>query len=176
MTEEWRDIPGWEGLYQASSEGRIRSVDRMAVSQRSGQVYRQRYKGRVLVPTIAGNYLSVSLSLEGKKITRHIHVLVCAAFYGPRPHRMEAAHWDGNRANNRAKNLRWATSSENELDKIRHGVRRGGFQPRLTDVEVRAVRQRKGLGERSRDLAAEFGVSRQTIDGIAARTLRSRVT
>ena len=80
---------------------------------------RARLKGRVLKPINAGvGYYAVTLSGE----RRCVHELVLTTFVSPRPAGYQAAHYDGDRRNNRANNLRWASRSENEADKLRHGT------------------------------------------------------
>ena len=109
-----------------------------------------------------------------------VHVLVCLAFHGPKPHpKAEAAHWDNNRANNTPGNLRWATRRENEADKARHGTMtpRGIANPtgKLTDEEVIAIRVRKRAGEHAKTLSAAFGVHEETIRCIARGAKRRYV-
>lgn len=120
--EEWRPIPGFEGYYDASSLGRIRSLPRRA--KRRNRVY----GGQVLRPVLAGNgYYGVKLSVDNTKRTYMVHELVCAAFHGAKPspgRTCEVRHLDGNPLNCRADNLCWGTHSENELDKLRHGTNR----------------------------------------------------
>ena len=113
-TPEWRDIPGWVGLYQASSTGHIRSLD---MTTNAG-----RRKGRVLKPWVTvWGYEQVHLSRDGVRRARPVHQLVLEAFVGPRPEGHEACHSDAVRANNSIQNLRWDTVSENRLDITRAG-------------------------------------------------------
>lgn len=163
--EIWRDIPGYEGAYQASSLGRIRSVPRRG--QRIGRLY----GGRVLIPNSAGPRLLVTLSVGNQVKTIAVHKLVCLAFHGPRPEgKQVVAHWDGDHLNNRADNLRWATYVENEADKRRHGRHPAGERNpsrKLTAREVREIRARHdgrhGTGAR---LAREYGISKTQVSAI----------
>lgn len=117
--EEWRDIPGWKGYYQASDRGRIKSLARVVI-RRDG--VRQTYGERILNPyPTRGGRLQVSLNRPGHKEYRTVHRLVLEAFVGPRPEGLECCHWDDNPANNHLSNLRWDTPSSNEQDKIRNG-------------------------------------------------------
>lgn len=134
--EFWKDIPGWEGLYQASSLGRIRSVPRTKRHKaKSGKWYDMPLKGRVLsLGRRPNGYLIVALSdlRTGRKPkTFRVNRLVCETFHGPpKCDRIEAAHNDGIRDNNRADNLRWATRAENLADIPRHRrLARGRRQP-----------------------------------------------
>lgn len=115
MTEEWRPVPGWTG-YEASTLGRIRSVDRI-VSTSHG--LHRRYRGCLLrQKTIKrGGYRAVTVS--GR--TQRVHVLVLLAHAGPRPDGMEGCHADGDPTNNRLENLSWDTHLANVHDTIRMG-------------------------------------------------------
>lgn len=116
--ERWRAIPGYEGAYEVSDQGRVRSVPR-----RDGRGWR--IKGRVLAERpLPNGYLRVSLWKQGKGSDPYIHRLVLLAFVGPAPQGTEACHGDGVRTNNRLENLRWDTPSGNAADKKRHGTDR----------------------------------------------------
>jgi len=128
--EIWKDIPGWEGFYQASSEGRIRSIPRDNWRpNKVGDITRFRMRGRILRAASGPHgYRVVVLSdaTNGRppKMFR-VNRLICATFHGQPPsHRPEAAHGDGDLKNNCAFNLRWASRQENINDKKRHKVER----------------------------------------------------
>lgn len=117
----WRDVPGFEGSYQVSDDGRVRSLDRLIVN-RAGVV--RLWRGRVHRTPVRGDYPHIHLtdSHGGPGRNAGVHILVAEAFLGPRPAGMQVAHTDGNALNPRLDNLRYATPSENEADKRRHGT------------------------------------------------------
>ena len=118
--ERWKPVNGHEGIYEASSHGRVRSVDR-TVTHSDGQV--RRYKGKILsTPLSRDGYPHVNLWNQGKGQTRYVHSLVAESFIGPRPDGAEVCHNDGDRTNNHLDNLRYGTSSDNSLDQLRHGT------------------------------------------------------
>lgn len=97
--------------------------------------------------------------------------MVCEAFHGPRPDRHQVAHFDGDRTNNRADNLRWATQVGNEADKVSHGTRawceRHGMH-KLTSAEVRQIREIHAERRSGYKATAEkFGISIQQVCNIA---------
>ncbi len=118
VTEFWKDVPDYEGYYQASDWGRVQSVDRMVVT-RGG--YRC-CKGKILHPTPAKGYLSVMLSKENKTTRRRVHVLVLETFVGVRPSVTQTRHLDSDGYNNMLTNLCWGTPLENSADKITRGT------------------------------------------------------
>lgn len=108
--ERWLPVPGYEGLYEISDQGRVRSFH----ASRSG---------RMLKPSPASaGYLAVSLVKGRSKRTRTIHSLVASAFLGPRPSGQEVRHLDGNPANSTLGNLKYGTKSENRKDSVKHGT------------------------------------------------------
>lgn len=113
--EEWRDVPGYEGAYQVSDLGRVRSLDRVTPDGRN-------LKGRVLKQQPGSNgYLKVELSQLGEVRTYYIHTGVAAAFIGPRPLGLQVCHNDEVGTHNQLRNLRYDTRSENAKDIVRSG-------------------------------------------------------
>ena len=165
-TEIWKPIPGWEDLYEASSLGHIRSLDRTVVSVSKKGVRRAWPKrGRILRPSATRKgYLGLVLSRPGeRKLTREVHRLVCLAFHGlPPTETRHAAHRNGIRSDNRAVNLKWATPKENQADQYEHGTRRLGERhplSRLTEVEVLQIRRMAASGAVLADIDRCFGLS-----------------
>lgn len=119
--EIWKDIPGYEGYYEASTRGRVRSLDRI-VNSSNGQTRISR--GKVLTQSVLGpgGYLRVTLSKEGIAKTRTVHRLVMETFIGPHPDGMEICHNNGDPADNRLENLRFGTPSDNRNDAVKHGT------------------------------------------------------
>src|SRR5690348_11081881 len=116
---EWKDIPGYEGYYQVSSDGQVRSLDRETKSKnRWGSEHTLRIKGRVLSPSKYRGYCSVSLVKNGEIERFLVHHLVLIAFVGnpPQPG-MHCCHWNGVRHDNRVENLRWGTPKDNAADR-----------------------------------------------------------
>jgi hypothetical protein len=117
--EEWRPVVDWEGAYEVSNCGRVRSLDRVTVCSDGRLLPRT---GRILQPVPAQHgYRTVALMVAGYKRTRKIHQLVLEAFVGPRPPGLVACHFDGNPSNNHLSNLRWDTFKANTEDMVRHG-------------------------------------------------------
>lgn len=120
MKEEWLPIKGYEGLYEISNLGVIRSLDRTAQRKdRWGGDTSVSVKGRVLRPIKMKNgYLSVSLSKDGYAKIFLIHRLVASAFIPNEDTKMTVNHKNENKADNRAENLEWMTLPEN----LRYGT------------------------------------------------------
>lgn len=111
-TETWEDIPDYEGLYQVSDMGRVRSLDReVECVTRRGTTYVRKLKGRVLRPAENGRsgHLAVLLSREGCQETKAVASLVMAVFYGPRPDGHVIEHRNGLIHDNNLGNLRYVS-------------------------------------------------------------------
>ena len=113
MIEEWRAVVGYEGLYEVSSFGRVRGIDRI-VPSRWGTSFA--YRGRVLRPNAlpTQRYISVELHKGGKSSRCTVHRLVAFAFVPTVDGKPHVNHKDGVRSNNVPDNLEWVTPSENE--------------------------------------------------------------
>lgn len=123
MTETWKPVLGFEGVYSVSDQGRVRSEYREFVDS-IGRTYRK--PERILGPREwrgGSRYLLVDLQVGlHRKVTRYVHQLVAEAFFGPRPDGMEVCHGPGGAQDNRVPNLRWDTHRENGLDTVRQGT------------------------------------------------------
>lgn len=119
-TERWLPVPSYEGCYEVSDHGRVRSL-RRTVPAKNGKT--QVVPGGVLKQSKLGNtpYMKVALGKGRQQVTRSVHSLVLEAFVGPRPDGMEACHGFGGPQDNRLTNLRWDTLSENNYDMVRMG-------------------------------------------------------
>lgn len=119
-SEEWRSVVGFEGHYEVSSEGRVRSVDRTLIH---GSGHPWTLKGRALKPAVnRGGYPIVVLCVNGSRHTAGVHTLAALAFLGPRPAGLDICHYDDVKTNNRTANLRYDTRSANQLDRVRLGT------------------------------------------------------
>lgn len=168
--EEWRPIPRWEGFYEASNLGRIRSVDREVTGgwgkprTAPGKVLRQQPNDR--------SYAHVILKRESKSTKRGVHRLVCMAFYGVPASHMHVNHIDGDPSNNRVENLEWCDASHNMLHSYRTGLNSSegekNSQAKLTADKVRAIRRLAG-SHSCASIARRYGISHSSVSMIVAR-------
>lgn len=161
MTEEWKEIPGYDG-YEVSSLGRVRSW--RPSGPRTGR--------RLVEPTILklktggkqNLYLRVILGRGGP--TRSVHRLVAEAFVPGQAPGLEAAHENGNIYDNRAENLRWKTRKENVADQFRHGT----LGKKLTYEEVEAIRAIYVRGQITyKEIGEMFGINASSVGKIILR-------
>jgi hypothetical protein len=158
QSEEWREIPEWEGVYEASSLGRVRRIDRATP--------------RLMTPCDDGEgYRVVTLTRNNRWRAWRVAALVCAAFHGPRPLGTQAAHGDGVRHHDFPDNLRWATPLEQASDKNRHGTTVMGEKlhlSKLTEDDIRAIR-RDHQPRNGAALGRKYGVTSSNISSIIKR-------
>ena len=166
--EIWRDIPGYEGSYQASNLGRVRSLPRFIPVYDSvrGISYARPCPGMILRQSVCDKAGHVSVHLGKKCRGIPVHQLVMLTFQGYPPAGTEAMHLNGIPTDNRLENLRYGTHSENMIDMYRSGK---GHQ-KLTQEEVRQIRFGLTCGLTTKELAAAYGVS----DSIIRRIRRGR--
>jgi len=125
MKEKWCSVPGWEDFYEVSNQGNVRSkARRVLMGTRFGYKLHRNFKGRILKQgTSQKGYKTICFTAPGRlRFCTYAHTLVALVFLGPRPEKHQICHWDGNPANNKIKNLRYGTPSENSLDRNRHGT------------------------------------------------------
>lgn len=167
MEEIWKDIPGYEGFYQASTAGRIRSLSRI-VKRRDGS--QSNVCGRVLAPSKAGlGYVNVMLCNEAGKKKFYVHRLVLCTFDVPMPSIIDCRHLDGTKTNNAFYNLQWGTRFDNMADAINHGTTCAGIKhhrAKLDDDQIRLIRKDKRHQE---DIANDYGVTQSAISNICLR-------
>jgi hypothetical protein len=154
--EQWRPVVGYEGRYEVSDHGRVRSLDRTVPHPRLGTQF---VKGRLLRHWVLRNgYAQVSLHVNGTEKKETIHRMVLAAFTEVCPDRLVAAHNDGNPLNNHVSNLRWSTQKENINDKRLHGTMERSGNRKVTEDMVREVRLNYKKGDAKR-IARNLGIS-----------------
>jgi len=167
MTRIWKPIAGYEGLYEVSDDGLIRTFDRWVPFKNSKTFKR----GRIRKPTPTHNgYLHLSLTKDGKPHTVRVHRVVLETFVGPCPNGMVARHLDGDRKNNRLSNLEWSTQKENLADRVAHGTAPiGENNPAciLTEIDVKFIKHWLDSGRWTMpEIASKFGVSPSAIANI----------
>lgn len=170
--EQWRPVVGFEGYYEVSDQGRVRSLDRVVVEK--GGMRRMR-PGRIMKPVArATGHLCINLMVKGKIQCFRVHRLVLEAFGGPCPEGMECRHLNGNPQDNRPENLAWGTRRENQHDRWTHGTHNRGERhglSKITEAQALAIREARASGEKLKDIAARFDVSSATVS-MVARGLR----
>lgn len=177
-SENWIPVVGFEGFYEVSDLGGVRSVTR-EVTQLGphGETVVRRINSRPLKPTPVDNgYSRVTLKAAALGIKLrycYVHRLVLEAFVGPCPEGQQVRHFpDGTRSNNRLSNLSWGTPKENQADRQVQGTAVNGDDchlSKLTAEQATEVRRRLDSGERIRDVARELGMSEGAIGHIKAR-------
>lgn len=170
--EEWRPVVGWEGAYEVSSDGRVRSVVRI-VKMGNGAGSMRTIGGDIMSSCIANNgYTKISLKFGSKSKTTSIHRLVAEAFIACEKTGMQVNHIDGNKLNNHVANLEWVTPGENTRHSISilgNSVTGGdNANAKLTSSQVVEIVKRHRSGESPKSLACEFGVSQTHISRIMA--------
>lgn len=123
MEEIWKDIKGYEGIYQVSNTGKIKSLDRIIYQDKDGLTYSRLIKGKVLKYNYdKQGYLLVHLCINGIRKCFKVHRLVAEAFIENVEQKQYVNHIDGNKKNNVMNNLEWVTPSENNIHAYKIGL------------------------------------------------------
>ncbi len=162
--EVWQDIPGYEGRYQASTMGRIKSIPHRVRGKNpyTGEPFYRMIRETILKP---GRYCKaghLSVVLGRGTAGKPVHQLVMRTFVGDPPNGMEVLHNNGNPLDNRLTNLRYGTRTENILDVYQQG----GKWRKLTTDDVEGIRFGIYCGFSGVELANMFHVSQTTISNI----------
>lgn len=116
--EVWKDIPGWEGYYQASTLGRVKSLSRPAKCQGGHmKMLRERVMSQK-TPKTKERYITIPLSRDGTVTRMMVHLLVAKTFLNNPYNKPHVDHIDANRHNNIVTNLQWVTPKENSNNPI----------------------------------------------------------
>lgn len=114
LEEVWKDIPQYEGLYQVSNLGRVKSLDRKVIQWNRFKNIEVIYKGKILKPkTTNRGYLQIGLTKNNKTKNFNIHRLVAVVFLKDYDENLTVDHIDCDKENNKVENLRMVTIKEN---------------------------------------------------------------
>ncbi len=167
--EIWKTIPEWDGFYEASTLGRIRSLDRIAC--RVDGSHPQPRKGRILANAIDWGYCLVTLTGGGRRESYRVHRLIGFTFLANPNNLPEVNHIDTIKTHNWVENLEWST----QLDNQRHARKNIKFnvpigeksgRSKLKNAEVVEIKKLLLVGTPKKYLAKIFNVKEQTIWGI----------
>jgi hypothetical protein len=178
MKERWLPVSGFEGLYDVSNLGRVRSRKRtvFVVTSRVKNGYWITNQEKILRPRQAKKpkqYPNVILRKNNQSISWAVHLMVLTAFVGPCPEGMECRHLNGDPGDARLSNLKWGTWRQNHEDKVRHGRLVAGerqWNSKLKATDVKHIKKELASGGRGiiQRLAAQFSVNAETIRDIQA--------
>jgi hypothetical protein len=174
LTEYWVDISNYEGYYQVSNYGNVRSLDRV-IKEKTGKT--QTLKGRILKPhTNSSGYYQINLNRKSVRTTFAIHQLVAQAFLDNRSRKPLVNHINGIKTDNNVNNLEWATYSENlehaYKNRLRQAVKTNevaskNYKRKLTEQQVREIRLLIAAKSLTlKQIANQYDVGRSTIGSI----------
>jgi len=174
MDVQWKPIIGYEGLYEISSSGLVKSLDRFEIAGNKTRIRRE----RILKPGLARGYLRVVLCKEGKIKNFAIHSLVAKHFLGEKNHGCIINHKNGKKTFNSVDNLEWCSRKENSEHAQRTGLYARGeshYKARLSSEDVTMIKEMsRFFGNVT--MAKKYHVSISAIqDIVKGRTWKSHV-
>lgn len=176
--EIWKDVKDYEGLYQVSNLGNVKSLDRIVETKNRKNYLR---KGKVQKKSVNSfGYETVGFTVDNKTKIYRVHRLVALSFIENPENKPQINHIDGNKTNNNVNNLEWCTSSENQIHSVSTGlsnpsypVLKGSKNGRslLTEEQVVEIRNKYIPYKYSaKKLALEYNVSESCITHILNNT------
>jgi len=167
MKETWKDIKGYEGSYQVSNLGRVRSLDRIIHYNNNTK---HLHKGKILKPTTNGrDYYSICLSTNMVWDRCYVHRLVAQAFIPNPLNKPQINHKNGIKYDSKVKNLEWCTNNENRQHAVKNGLIARGEKfiiSKLTNKQVRVIKYCLKIGMKQKDIAKYFPTRKENINAI----------
>lgn len=158
--EIWKDVVGYEGRYQVSNLGSVRSLK-----------YRGHDVTSLMKPsTNYAGYLVVTLGKERKQV--RVHCLVLEAFIGSRPEGAQGCHNDNDKLNCSLVNLRWDTPKGNVADRRSYKSDRNP-NAKITEADRVEIKRRRDGGEKAKSIALDYGISAVRVSQIALHYFES---
>ena len=168
MKEIWKDIPGYGGYYQASTNGKIRGKDRIVYNKKK---YKKPYallrRGKILRQSLNATYLSVELNKNARAKNLKVHRLVAQTFIPNPKNKPQINHKNSIRTDNRVENLEWCTHAENmkhAMDNKRMPAGEENRATKLNEFQVRVIRKSPDMT--SGDFIKIWNVCTSTISNI----------
>ena len=171
INEIWKPVKGYEGIYEVSNLGRVKSLPRLKYCGHKNSKP-QKVHERILTSHVDRlGYVKVRLSKNGESKTSLLHRVIAEAFIDPVEGKSEINHKDGVKANNAIENLEWSTRSENVkhafLNKLKHPKRaEENNKSKLNWDSVNEIRDLHLGGVSQKDLSIKFGVTIASINNI----------
>lgn len=165
MIEVWKSVVGYEGIYEISNFGNVRSVERVIVYE-DGRIYNYPSRNLSFNKTVQG-YNSVHLYKNCKRKNKKVHILVAEAFLDNPENLPDVNHIDGQKRNNHVDNLEWSS----RYDNMRHAFETGLANNTgtnhgnnvYTEEQILKVKELLNLNIPYSDIETETGVKRGTI-------------
>jgi len=172
-TEIWKPVVGYEGTYEVSNQGRVKSLARY----KKGKVGPCWHEEKMMkTPLHHSGYVHCALRRNGKSTSFTIHRLVALAHIPNPDNKPQVNHKDSNRANNHVSNLEWCTMSENMLHGYMHGNKKaypryGEKNPacKLTEKQVKEIRELYKNGKLLSQIGAIYNMCEGSVYNITSR-------
>ena len=174
--EEWKDIPEFEGVFQISNLGRVKSLTRHVNTYRKGRTVKSIIRKQKKHPS---GYLYIGLRKNNHNYTFKVHRLVAKAFVPNPENKPEVNHKKGIKIDNRYFELEWNTSKENSKHKIENGLYTSvkgidHYCAKLTEQDVLEIRE-IGSSKTQRELSKKYNIHHSKISSILNRKSWSHI-
>lgn len=167
VAEIWMPVPGWEGFYEASSLGRVRSLERMSRVNSLMPDVKRLMGGKIRkIFTDSRGYQHINMSANGLRKCYMLHQVILLSFRGEPEPGQGCRHLDGNPSNNNIENLIWGTHLENMGDRKRHGRYAVGEDHPMSKLKREDVKDIIASPETGTALANKYNMGQSQISRI----------
>jgi hypothetical protein len=157
---DWVQIPGYEGSYEITQDGRVRGIARLDARGR-------KWPGKLLSFFVdKDGYSKCALTKNRVTTTKFVHKLVLFSFRGPPKDGQVACHNNGDPGDNRVSNLRWGSLADNWLDSQYHGRRSNGYNSYITQVDTERAKDLRASGVTAKVIAKWLSISQSTVSNM----------
>ena len=170
--EIWKDVVGYEGIYQVSNLGRVKSLEKKFWSNKNNSFSINKEFIRKLSSTRKG-YLRVGLMKDLKQKPFLVHRLVAIAFIPNLENKPEVNHINGIKNDNRVENLEWVTTKENVIHSFQNGlsVRAKGENSKSSKLNYQKASEIRKSNLKNKDLSLIYGVSISSIERVKSNQI-----
>jgi hypothetical protein len=169
MEEIWKDIKGYEGCYQISDQGRVKSLQRIVKHSKGGKkLIKERFLNQHVCKS---GYYSVLLSKDGINKRVMNHILVAKTFLQNLENKRTVNHIDCNKLNNNVTNLEFLTDSENQLHALKNGIKPKGENHKNSKLKENDVIEIRSSNQSLMELSKQYNVAFQTISDIKRKKI-----
>ena len=169
--EIWKDIKGYEGLYQISNLGNVKALEKIRNWNARGKQLKSVLKEKILIPVDRNGYSYIILWKDNKIKNCRVHRLVAQAFIENPQSKLEVNHINGIKDDNSIKNLEWVTSEENREHSYRIGIAGIGEKNASAKLKNYEAEEILKSNEKSIILAKKYNISLTTIYKIKNREM-----
>ncbi len=169
MKEIWKDVKNYEGLYELSNFGKVRTVERIVLRKsKLGKLTNFKINSKIKIANLSkGGYLTIAIVKENKTITTYLHRIIAEVFVEKeKPNYNVVNHINGIKTDNRIENLEWTSSSQNNIHALDNFLRE--TRKNISIEFIEKVKELRNNGFKNYEIANQLNSTTSIIQGITS--------